>query len=134
MTVVPVGGPVAAEHEHLGINRPAIEIADFNWMLCVGEVHHRDAALVPGLHLDVAAGNWNERPVMRHTVLAVTLGRRHLVVARKAQLVVLQAENRISAPFVRIVCPAARAQAAAPLISENDFCPIVFTDEWGGGL
>src|SRR5207253_11521195 len=86
MAVVPVGGPVAAEHQHLGINRSAIEIGDFNWMLCVGEVHHRDAALVPGLDLDVAAGNWNERPVMRHTVLAVALSSRQLVIARKAQL------------------------------------------------
>src|SRR5207244_4331908 len=93
MTVVPVGGPVSAEHEHLGINRPAIEISDFNWMLCIGEVHEGDAALVPRLHLEVAAGNWNERAVVRHTVLAVGLGSRQLVVARKAQLVIFQTEN-----------------------------------------
>ena len=109
VAVVPVGGPVTAEHEHLWINRPPIEIADFNRMIRVGEVHDGDATLVPGLHFDVAARNRNERPVVRHTVLAVGLGRRQLVVTRKAQLIVLQTEDRISAPLVRIVRPASSA-------------------------
>ena len=125
LAVVPIRRPVAAEHEHVGINRPAIEIGNFNWMLRVGEVHHRDAALVPGLRLDVAAGNRNERAVVRDAVLAVALGRRQLVVTREAQLVVLQIKDGISAPLVRIIRPAARVKSAAPFIGENHFCAIV---------
>src|SRR5258706_8287748 len=94
-------------------------------MVSVAEVHHRDAALVPGLYFYVAAWNRNERAVVRHAVFAVPLGRRHFVVAGKGQLVILQVEEGISAPFVWIVCPAARAETAAPLIGEHDFLPII---------
>ena len=72
-------------------------------MLRVGEVHDGDAALIPGLHFNVTAGNRNERAVVRYAVFAVALSGRQLVVAGEAQLVVLQVENRIGAPFVRIV-------------------------------
>src|SRR6185503_9937115 len=99
------------------------EISDFNRMCHVGEVHDGDAALVPGLNFDVTAGNRNERAVVRYTVFAVALGGRHLVVTSKGELVVLHTENRISAPFVRIVGPAACAHSAAPLIGEHDFFP-----------
>ena len=78
-------------------------------MLRVREVHDRDAALIPGLHFDVAARNRDERAVVRDTVLAVALRRRQLVIAREVQLVILQVEDRIGAPLVRIVGAAARA-------------------------
>ena len=94
-------------------------------MLRVGEVHDGDAALIPRLHFDVAAGNRNERAVVRDAVLAVALRSGQLVVAREVQLVILQVENRISAPFVRIVRAAARTQSAAPLIGEHNFLPII---------
>src|SRR5207237_4533190 len=85
----------------------------------------RHAALIPVLRIDVAAGNWNERPVVRHTVFAVGLGSRQLVVARKAQLVVVQVEDGVSAPLVRIVRSASCAQSATPLIGEHNFFPVV---------
>jgi hypothetical protein len=43
----------------------------------------------------------------------------------RAQLVVLQIEDGVRAPLVRIVRTAARAQAAAPLVGEHDFGSIV---------
>src|SRR5262245_48022193 len=94
-------------------------------MLRVREVHHGDTTLVPGLHFDVPARNWNERPIVGYTVFAVCLGSRHLVVAREFQLVILEVEHRISTPLVRIVCATARAKSAAPLISEHDLGSIV---------
>src|SRR5947199_3809926 len=94
-------------------------------MVHICEVHDGDAALVPGLDLDVPTGNRNERAVVRNTVLAVTLRSRQLVVASEAQLVIRQAENRIGAPFVRIVRAATRTEASAPLICKHDFFSII---------
>ena len=70
-------------------------------------------------------GTGMSETVVRYAVFAVALGGRQLVVARKAQLVVLQTKNRISTPFVRIVRSAARACSAAPLVGEHNFFPIV---------
>src|SRR5262249_38750126 len=105
------------------INWPTIEIRDFNRMFRVGEVHNRDAALVPGLHFYIAAGNWYERTVVGHTVFCVALRCRHFVVARETQLVILQLKHGIGAPFVRIVSTATRTKSASPLIGEHDLCP-----------
>src|SRR5262249_34482994 len=120
VTVVPVSRPVAAQYQHLRINRSAIEICNLNRMVGVGKVHHRDAALIPGLHFYVAAGNRNERTVVGYTVLAVALCRRHLVVARETQLVVLQTKDSVGAPLVRIVGTATSAQSPSPLVREDD--------------
>src|SRR5262249_663738 len=85
------------------VNWPTIEIGDFNRMVRVGKVHNRDATLVPGLHFYIPAGNRNERTVVRHTILGVALRRRHLVVARETQLVILQTKHRVGPPFARVV-------------------------------
>src|SRR5207244_4890366 len=121
LAVVPIRGPVAAEHKQIRIDGTTIEIRNLDGMSSIGEIHYRNAALVPSLHFDIATRHRNERSVVRYTVFAVALGSRQLVVAGKAQLVVLQVEDRISAPFVRIVRAAACAESAAPLICEYDF-------------
>src|SRR5207244_11985116 len=85
----------------------------------------RHAALIPPLHLNIAAGNRNERAIVRNAILGVALGGGHLVVVRETQLVVLQMKDGIGAPLVRIVWPAARAQSPAPLVGKPDFVPIL---------
>src|SRR6266568_7111148 len=125
VAVVPVGRPFAAEDKHLGINGPAVEISNLEWFRGVGEIHDGDAALIPGLHFDVAAGDRNERAVMRHAVGSVGLRGGHFVVVGESQLVVLQAEDGVGAPFVGVVGAAARAQAAAPLIGKDDLVSAV---------
>src|SRR5262245_60413692 len=97
------------------INWPTIEIGNFNRMVRVGKVHKRDATLVPGLHFYIPAGNWNERTVVRHTILGVALRRRQLVVARETQLVILQTKQSVGAPFVRTVGTAPPAPSPSPL-------------------
>src|SRR6267378_1959673 len=74
---------------------------------------------------DFAAGDRNQRAVVRHTVLGVALRGRQLVIVRETQLVVLQTEDRIRAPLVRVVRTAPRPQATAPLVGEHDFSPII---------
>src|SRR5215475_3791436 len=96
------------------INWSTIEIGNFNRMVRVGKVHNRDATLIPGLHFYIPAGNWNERTVVRHTILGVALRRRQLVVARETQLVILQIKYSVGAPFVRIGGAATRAQPSSP--------------------
>ena len=91
----------------------------------VGEVHHGDAALIPGLDFDVAAGNRDERAVVRDAVFGVGLRGGQLVVAGEGQLVVMQMEDGVRAPVVRIVRTATRAEAAAPLVGEDDFGAVV---------
>src|SRR5260370_18873393 len=91
----------------------------------IGEAHYGDAALIPGLHFDIAARDGNQRAVMRHAVFRVTLRGWQLVIVGETQLAVLQAEDRVRAPLVRVVRTATRSQAAAPLIGEYDFASVV---------
>src|SRR5262249_49493174 len=123
--VIPIGGPIATEHEVLWIDRPAIEVGDLSWMGCISEIHDGDTTLVPGLYFNVTAGNGNERAVVRYAVLRIALGSRQLVIAGKFQLVILQIENRVRAPNIRVIRPATRAKSAAPFIGENDFLSII---------
>src|SRR5687768_16592609 len=139
MTVVPIRRPVAAQDQVLAVERSAIEVGDFFWVGGIGEVEHREAALVPGLHHDVAAGHRNQRAVMRHAVLLLTLRRRHLVVATEYQLLatprrrvrvaggrlINDVEDRIRAPRERIRRAAPRPAAAAPFIREDDLGAVV---------
>src|SRR5262249_13396942 len=107
------------------INWPTIEIGNFNRMVRVCKVHNRDATLVPGLDFYIPAGNWNERTVVRYTILGVALRCRQLVIVRETQLVILQTKHSVGAPFVRIVGTATGAQSPSPFIGEHDLCPIV---------
>ena len=125
VAVVPIGRPIAAEHEHLRVDGPAVEVGNFEGMLRIGEIHDGDPALIPGLHFDIAAGNGDQRAVMSHAVFCVALRGGHFVVACEAQLVVLQPEDGVGAPLVGIVRAAARSQAAAPLVGEDDFAAVV---------
>ena len=52
----------------------------------IGPVEHRDAALIPRLHHDVATRNRDQRAVVRHAVLLRRLRRRQLVVALELHL------------------------------------------------
>src|ERR1700678_765797 len=91
----------------------------------VGEIHNGDAALIPGLHFDIAAGNGDERAVVRDAVFGVGLGGGELVITGEGQLVVMQMEDGVRAPVVRIVRTAARAEATTPLVGEDDFAAVV---------
>src|SRR5262245_54198332 len=94
-------------------------------MVHIREIHERDAALIPCLYFEVAARDRNEGSIVGHTILAVALRGGHLVVARKFQFVVLQMEECVSAPLVRIVRAAAGSESATPLIGEHNFLPII---------
>ena len=85
---VPVGRPETAENPVIGINWTAIEKGDFDRSCRVREVDDGNAALVPGLHEDVAAGNWDDRAVMGDAILLVDLRRRHLEITAELELAV----------------------------------------------
>src|SRR5580704_14824006 len=123
--IVPVGRPFAAEHEHFRVYWSAVEVGDFKRVRRVGEVHYGDAALIPGLNFDIAAGNGDERAVVRDAVFGVGLRGGQLVIAGEGQLVVMQMEDGVRAPVVGIVRTATRAEAAAPLVGEDDFAAVV---------
>ena len=55
--VIPVGRPVAANHQLLRIDRPAIEERDLGRVVGIGEIEHGDAPLIPRLRHDVPAGH-----------------------------------------------------------------------------
>src|SRR5262249_15859127 len=125
VAVVSVGRSFPAEDKHLGINRAAVEVSNLERLRRIGEVYNRNAALILGLHFDVAAGNRNERAVVRDAVGSVGLRGGHFVILSESELVVFQAEDGVRAPLVGIVGAATRSQAATPLIGENDFVAIV---------
>ena len=91
----------------------------------VGEVEHRDAALIPRLHHDVAAGHRNQRAVVRDAVLLFGLRRRHLVVAGELQLAIDDVEDGVGAPVRRIGRAAARTRAATPFVGEDHLGAVV---------
>src|SRR5690349_16988263 len=51
--VIVISRPEPAEYHVLRINRSAVEVSDLGRPRRVGEVGHRDAALVPGLDEDI---------------------------------------------------------------------------------
>ena len=108
-----------------GSTRTAIEERDLERLLDVRPVEHRDAALIEGLHHDVAAGNRNQRAVVRDAVLGVGLRCRDLVVAVEHQLALLDREERVAAPLRAIGRPALRTAAAAPLVGEQHLGAVV---------
>src|SRR5204863_120449 len=63
VAVVPIGRPEAAEAALGGVERTAVKVGDLEGMRGVGEVDDRDAALVPRLDEDVAAGDRDQRAV-----------------------------------------------------------------------
>ena len=91
----------------------------------VGKIHHRDAALIPGLHQDVAPGNRDQRSVVRHAVFHFRLRSRHLVVRSERQLAVGQGEDRIGAPVHRIGRAATGLRTAAPLVREQHLGAVI---------
>ena len=109
----------------VGVDRAAIEVGDLDGMRGVGEIHHRDAALIPGLHQDVASGNRDQRSVVRHAVFKFGLRRRHLVVRSQRQLAVLQSEDGVRAPVHRIGRAATGLPAAAPFVREQHLGAVV---------
>ena len=123
--VEPVRRPVAARDELLAVDRPAIEKGDLDRVRRVGEVEHRDAALIPRLHHDVAAGHRDERAVVRHAILLLGLRRRHLEVAAEPQLAIDNVEDRVGAPRDRIGRAAPGPSAAAPLVGEDHLRSVV---------
>ena len=125
LAVEPVGRPVATEEQLLRVERTAVEERNLLRRGRLGEVEHRDAALVPGLDHDVAARHRDERAVVRDAVLLVALHGGHLVVAGEPQLLVDDVEDGIGAPGDRVDRAAARAGAAAPLVGEDHLRAVV---------
>ena len=77
----------------MAVDGAAVEVGDLEGVRRVGEVHDGDAALVPGLDLDVAAGDGDERAVVGYAVFGVALGGGQLVVAVEGELVVLESRR-----------------------------------------
>ena len=99
--------------------------ADLDRFLRVGEVHHRDTALIPGLDQNVTAGYRDERAVVSDTVLLLGLCGGHLVIAGEMKLVIRQTKNRVRAPYVGIDGATAGSATTAPLICEDNLLTIV---------
>src|SRR4029450_9381107 len=115
VAVEPVGRPVAAGDQRLGVNRSAVEVGDLDRVCAVGEVEHRHAALIPRLRHDVAPRYRDEGTVGRDAVLRLGLRRRHLEVAGELQrLAVDDVEDGVGAPAGRIAGAAARTAPGAP--------------------
>src|SRR5206468_1651689 len=92
----------------------------------IGEVEYRNAALIPALHHDVAAGDGNQVAVVRDAVFDRRLRRRQLVVTLERQGALgVDGEDRVRAPFRLVGCSAAWCHAAAPLVGENHFACVV---------
>ena len=89
VAVVPVGRPVAAGDQVLRVERTAIEERDLDRLGRIGEVEHRDAALVPRLHHDVASrAPESSDPLCATQFSMLGLRRRQLVVAAELQLAI----------------------------------------------
>ena len=100
----------------LGIDRAAVKIGDLARVGAVGEINHRNAALIPGLNEDIAAGHGYDRAVMRDAVLHFALRGGQLVVAAIHQLAIDNIVDRVRAIFARVLRAAPRARAAAPFV------------------
>ena len=98
---------------------------DLHRVLRVGPIEDRDAALIPRLHHHVAAGDRDERAVVRDTVLQRRLRSGHLVVALESHLAALDREDRIGAPLLRIGRAALRVVTTAPLVAEEHLGAVV---------
>src|SRR5205807_1585273 len=83
-------------------------------MVDVRPIEHGQAALVPGLDHDFATRNWNERAVVRDSVLLPRLAGRQLVVLMELQLVDLDVEKRIGAPIHLVLTATLMLLDAAP--------------------
>ena len=118
--VEPVGRPGAADDQLVGVDRTAVEPGDLDRLHRIGEVHHRDAALVPGLDHQVAAGDGDQIAVVGDAVLGRALGRGQFVEAAAGQGAVVDGGDHIGAPGGRVGRLTARADAAAPFIGEDD--------------
>src|SRR5258708_5757404 len=123
--VVPVCRPVAPDDQIGGVERTAIEVPDLDRVGRVGEVEHRQAALVPRLDHDVAARHGDERSVVRDAVLLLGLRDRTLEVAAELKLLVDNVEDGVGAPGELIRRAAARRGAAPPLVGEDHFGAVV---------
>ena len=123
--VVPVHRPRAGQLQVLGVLRATVVECDLHGVLGVREVEHRDAALIPGLHHDVASRHGNERAIVGHAVLGGGLSRRELVVALELHLPVLQGEDGVGSPFLRIGGAALGAHATAPFVREDHLAAVV---------
>src|SRR5688500_11378015 len=109
VAVVPVCRPVAGDDQVFGVHRTTIEVSDLERFARVSEVEHRNAALIPALHHDVAAGDRHEGAIVGHTIFELRLRCRQFVVAAELQLAVDDIEDRIRAPLRKIGRPAANA-------------------------
>ena len=87
-------------------------------MGAIGEVHHRDAALIPGLDEDIAPRDGDDRAVVGDAILLLGLGRGQFLVARDTQLAVYNVVDRVGAPVARVLTRQ-RGRAPPPHSSVN---------------
>src|SRR5690606_36315929 len=86
----------------------------------IGEVHDRQAALVPGLDHQVATGNGDQGAVVGDAVLSSRLGGGQFVEALPVQFPVLDGGDQVGAPVGGVLGAATRLGAAAPFIGGSD--------------
>src|SRR3546814_19219517 len=98
----------------LFIDRSAVEIGDLDGIGGIGEIDHREPALVPGLGEDIEARNRDDGAVMREAILLVCLRRRQLVMTAVDELAVLDVVDGVGAHVPRIRCASARPRSAPP--------------------
>ncbi len=95
-------------------------------MICVREVDHVYAALIPALNHHVAARHRNEAAIVRNAVLLRRLRGGDLEVRVLRVLVILaDRERRVAAHLHHAVRLAHRSRAAAPFVREDDLPAII---------
>ena len=126
VAVVVVGGPLPAHGGTAIVDRTTIEVADLKGVRGVGVIHDGDAALIPGLDLDIAAGDRNQRAVVRDAVFVEGLRRGHLVVRVELQLLVRgDGEDGVCTPAHGVARTTAWLAASAPLVGKEDSLAVV---------
>src|SRR5437867_13208853 len=94
-------------------------------MRYISPVEHRDSTLIKRLHHHIAARYRNHRSVVGDAVFLVRLRGRNFVVAEEDQILVLDGEKGIRAPFGFVGSAAAWLRSASPLIGEQDFGAVI---------
>src|SRR5207302_4965665 len=98
-TVVPVGRPRAAHDQPVRVDWSAVKERDLLRMRGVSPIEYGNSALIKRLHHHVAARYRDERTVVRDAVFLVRLRSRDFVIAVEDQVLVLDGEQRVGAPF-----------------------------------
>ena len=81
------------------INGASVKIGNLDGVAGVGEINHREPALVPSLNEDIPPRNWHYRSIMRNTVFLLDLRRRNFEVAAVLEFAIHNVIDSVSAPI-----------------------------------